>query len=389
MIGKFFLNIPSGLIFQALVFLMVHPGFCYAEVSSSKARQDQIKRIETELSREIEKFEVFDSKEHDLLAELTELEQEVAEKRNALGELKKKIRSTRNEVVNLQEKLPVLERFLKSAEMRLSKRLVALYKYARRGYMIILADVGDLDQFGGRVKYLKAIMDDDRRVLTGLAEEERKYRQGISRINGQLVEKEAVKKKELMLLSSLKEDLEKKVVRLMKVHKEKEFYETAVKELQLAAKNLKKTLLHIEEKDTREVKLASRFADFKSQLPFPLEGKIIKADKLFGSSGANLQKGIFVESVSDTRIKSVFPGRVDFSGWLKGYGEIIVINHGSRFFTISAQLSQRIKEEGDVVEGGEVIGLAGHHGPSKMPRLYFEVRRAGKNLDPLEWLKVR
>ena len=242
MIGKFFLNIPSGLIFQALVFLMVHPGFCYAEVSSSKARQDQIKRIETELSREIEKFEVFDSKEHDLLAELTELEQEVAEKRNALGELKKKIRSTRNEVVKLQEKLPVLERFLKSAEMRLSKRLVALYKYARRGYMKILADVGDLDQFGGRVKYLKAIMDDDRRVLTGLAEEERKYRQGISRINGQLVEKEAVKKKELMLLSSLKEDLEKKVVRLMKVHKEKEFYETAVKELQLAAKNLKKTL---------------------------------------------------------------------------------------------------------------------------------------------------
>ena len=144
--------------------------------------------------------------------------------------------------------------------------------------MKILSDIGNLDQLWGRVKYLKAIMEDDQKVLTGLVDEERKFKGEISLVKEKLNEKEAIKNKEIMLLSSLKKDLETKVVSLMKVHKEKEFYETAVKELQLAANNLKKTMAHIEEKDTYEVKLASHFADFKSQLPVPLEGKIIKAD---------------------------------------------------------------------------------------------------------------
>jgi septal ring factor EnvC (AmiA/AmiB activator) len=389
MIRRNFFKLPTCLIFQALVFFIIPLELCGAEVSASEDRQDQIKQIETELSREKQKFDVFNSKEHDLLAQLADLEEEVAQKRHALEALKDKIRITRNEVNNLQEKLPVLERSLKSAEMRLSKRLVALYKYARRGYMKILSDIGNLDELWGRVKYLKAIMEDDRKVLTGLADEERKFKGEISLVKEKLNKKEAIKNKEIMLLSSLKKDLETKVVSLMKVHKEKEFYETAVKEVQLAANNLKKTMAHIEEKDTYEVKLASHFADFKSQLPVPLEGKIIKADMPLGPLGPNTQKGIFIEGYSDSRVRAVFPGRVDFYGRLKGYGEIVVINHGSRFFTISAQLSQRKKQEGEVVEGGEVIGLAGLNGPSKRPRLYFEVRRAGTNLDPLEWLQVR
>jgi septal ring factor EnvC (AmiA/AmiB activator) len=107
-----------------------------------------------------------------------------------------------------------------------------------------------------------------------------------------------------------------------------------------------------------------------------------------GSEGPKPQKGIFIEGASDAVVKAVFPGRVDFSGRLKGYGEVVIINHGSRFFTISAQLSQRKKKEGDVLEEGETIGLVGINGSSKGGRLYFEIRRAEKNLDPLKWLKI-
>jgi len=97
---------------------------------------------------------------------------------------------------------------------------------------------------------------------------------------------------------------------------------------------------------------------------------------------------VFIES-SDTDVKAVFPGRVDFSGQLKGYGEIIIINHGSRYFTISAQLYQRTKEEGDEVDSGEVIGFVSQSGSSKKTRVYFEIRKAGKSLNPLSWLKKR
>ena len=87
-------------------------------------------------------------------------------------------------------------------------------------------------------------------------------------------------------------------------------------------------------------------------------------------------------------VKAIFPGRVEFSGTLKGYGETIIINHGSRFFTISAHLSERKKEAGDPVEGEEVIGIVGGNRPSKGAGIYFEIRRAGKTLAPLKWLKV-
>jgi len=175
----------------------------------------------------------------------------------------------------------------------------------------------------------------------------------------------------------------------MKTHKEKEFYETAVKELQLAAKNLKQALVKIEKKETYKALRSSRFSDSKGKLPFPLKGRIIKADKLSDSKSKLLNKGIFIAGVSDSKVKAVFPGRVDFSGRLKGYGEVIIINHGSRFFTISAQISSRKKQEGDVVAKGEVIGFVKRSGPSKESRLYFEIRKAGKSLDPLKWLKTK
>ena len=66
---------------------------------------------------------------------------------------------------------------------------------------------------------------------------------------------------------------------------------------------------------------------------------------------------------------------------------MVIINHGSRYFTISAQLSERMKEEGEQVKSGEVIGLVGRNGSSRNARVYFEIRKAGKSLDPLVWLK--
>ena len=59
--------------------------------------------------------------------------------------------------------------------------------------------------------------------------------------------------------------------------------------------------------------------------------------------------GIYISSQLERKVKSVFDGRIDFSGWIKGYGQVMVINHGSRFYTVLAHLMERNKEEGDHV----------------------------------------
>jgi len=170
----------------------------------------------------------------------------------------------------------------------------------------------------------------------------------------------------------------------MKTHKEKEFLETGVKELELASQKLKETLIQIEKRDERRMEIPSDFADTRGKLPMPLEGRILREGGL--SQGG--PSGITIEGRPGAEVKAVYAGRIDFSGTLRGYGEIVVINHGSRYFTVSAQLAQRKKQEGDLVKAGEVIGSLEKTALPREARLYFEIRKGGGNLDPLRWLKV-
>ena len=385
------LSIKKTVVFSFLIVFVYLIGTSYAisnPVQDNK--HDQIKDIESKLSSEKTKFEVFDTQEKDLLRQLADLEQEVAEKKQSIKELRGKISISNRSTEKLKHAAANLERLRKDTEIKAAERLVALYKYARKGgYITILANARDLDQFCSRVKYIKSIMKEDREILEKLAHEGQGYKIEIMKINEELAREEAIEIEETRHLKNLDNDLEKMVIHLVKIHKEKEFYETAVNELQLAAQNLRQTILNIGENDTLEITQPSRFIDSKGQLPFPLLGKIIKEEKISESVRPIFERGIFVEGVSDNRVKAVFSGRVVFSGRIKGYGDIVIINHGSRFFTISANLSQRKTEEGDLVGSGDIIGLVGGNGSSEDKKLYFEIRRAGENLDPLKWLKLR
>ena len=156
----------------------------------------------------------------------------------------------------------------------------------------------------------------------------------------------------------------------------------------MAADNLKQTVLNIEREQREDEQLPKGFAKKKGRLPLPYRGKVIRGDSKFGLDNLKTHNGVYITGSLGSDIKAIFPGRIDFSGQLKGYGQVIVINHGSRFFTISAHLLERNREDGEMVEEGDVIGLLGQSGSLLGPRLYFEVRKAGKNLDPIKWLKV-
>ena len=71
------------------------------------------------------------------------------------------------------------------------------------------------------------------------------------------------------------------------------------------------------------------------------------------------------------------PGRVRFAGWFRGYGKIVILDHGSGYFTVSGQLSRIQVQVGEKVKSGQVVGTVGETGSLEGPGLYFEVRRAG------------
>ena len=351
----------------------------------------QVRRLETELSQEKKKYQLFDIKEKDLLSRLSVLEKEVAGKRVQLAAIQQEINHSASVIHSLQKEKAVFERSLRQVEKKIMERLVTLYKYARRGYMKMLATATDLDEFGLRVKYLKAIMQEDRRALDSLVAKKEEQEKKIAVLRDQLSLTRSTRDREKKRLAALKKDLEDKVIVLMKTHKEKEFYRTAIKELEAGAEDLNNTLLDLEKTPGtyKGNNTPSTFVGEKGHLPLPLEGRVLLGGQVLGVSAGRIRRGIYIESRGDGEVRCIFPGKVAFSGRLKGYGEMVIINHGSRFFTIFAELHKRLKKSGDQVATGDVVGVAGMQDSTGTKRLYFEIRHGEAIMDTVKWLKTR
>jgi septal ring factor EnvC (AmiA/AmiB activator) len=385
--GTHFSGFPGVLLFLLLAaWLFLFP----SSLSHGRApadpteKKEQIEKIEKDLSHEREQLLKFDEKEEKLLEELSPLEKEIEEKRKILKDLEEKVSSTKEDLRENQAKVNRLEQSLKELEDRLGKRLDAFYRYAKRGYIRLLATADGLDTLRKRFKYLRGILAEDLALLQETADLKKQYRDQISSVEEKLLELDTLEKEESARVAEIKADIDKKVVLLMNTHQEKEFLATGVKELELGSQMLKDTLIQIEKRDEKQIEIPSDFANARGKLPMPVDGRVLRE----GAPSQSGLKGITIEGRPGADVRAVYDGHIDFSGSLKGYGEIVVINHGSRYFTVSAQLAQRKKQEGEMVKAGDVIGSLGRAPSARQARLYFEIRKGGGNLDPLRWLKL-
>jgi murein DD-endopeptidase MepM/ murein hydrolase activator NlpD len=135
--------------------------------------------------------------------------------------------------------------------------------------------------------------------------------------------------------------------------------------------------------DIKRDKIAS---DNKISLKFikPVEGKIISG---FGPRNGKMHKGIDIQAPEGESIKAAEDGVVIFSGFLKGYGNVIIIKHEEDFFTVYAHNKVNLVKEGEFVKKGQVIGKVGMTGNAQIPHLHFEIRKKTKPLDPTKYIQ--
>jgi septal ring factor EnvC (AmiA/AmiB activator) len=359
------------------------------KLTEAEIKKQQIEQIENDLKLEKEKYLKYDVKEKDLLEELTHIESEISERKKRLDELESEISVKKSELARQQKTLNEIQSELDKNEELLAQRMVAFYKNAKRGYLRVLLSTNDLNVLNHNMKYLRVIMHEDRNVMNTLGLRKAEYSRQMADIKGQLDAVSRLEEAENQSLNELKQALEKEVLLLARIHNEKEFYGVAVNELQSAADSMKETIANLENISRRQkITLPSDFGKSKGRLPLPVKGKILKDIKKIGERVVENSKGIYIDAPAGTQVMAVFSGRVDYSGVLKGYGQVIVINHGERYFTISAYLNELKKNRGDTVSVGDVIGYVGEAGLSTGPALYFEIRKGDENLNPLKWLKV-
>jgi septal ring factor EnvC (AmiA/AmiB activator) len=130
------------------------------------------------------------------------------------------------------------------------------------------------------------------------------------------------------------------------------------------------------------------FASMRGRLRLPLKGELIAK---YGSKRGDgpVWKGLFIRASEGSDVKAVAAGKVVFAEWLRGFGNLIIVDHGNQYMTIYGNNQAVLKHAGDVVKTGDLIASAGNSGGNEQSGLYFEMRHQGRAFDPLDWVTLK
>jgi murein hydrolase activator len=131
------------------------------------------------------------------------------------------------------------------------------------------------------------------------------------------------------------------------------------------------------------------FAALKGRLSLPVRGELVNR---FGSpraDGGVTWKGLFIRSTNGSEVKAIAGGRIVFADWLRGFGNLMIVDHGGSYMSLYGNNETNHKRVGDIVRGGDTIAVVGNSGGNPDSGLYFELRHQGKPFDPLNWVRIK
>jgi len=134
---------------------------------------------------------------------------------------------------------------------------------------------------------------------------------------------------------------------------------------------------------------ASPFSALKGRLRLPVRGELTGR---FGTQHAGATasaKGVFIRTADGEQVRSVAPGRVVYADWMRGFGNLLIVDHGEGFLSVYGNNESLLKQTGDAVGPGEILAVSGQSGGNEETGLYFELRHLGKPFDPIGWVKLK
>jgi septal ring factor EnvC (AmiA/AmiB activator) len=359
----------------------------------SEEKKQELHRIKKEMEDKRLKLQRADKRERSILSELERIDREINAGSVELANHQRKLREAEAALAEIEKTNTVTAQEMARLKEAYAARLRALYKLSRTGgFALAVLSSDSFTTAYKRVRYLGIIAERDQRTIRGygaalelLASRERETRERTAEI---LARRGSVEKKRL----SLEGQRRKKGEILGSVKQEKTIYEATLKDLEESSANLW-AMIRLTEQEHRAPKKAAReAASDRNRLPWPVNGKVLTP---FGSQkhpqfGTMVfRRGIDISARIGDEVKAVAGGEVVKADWFKGYGKLVIIDHKNGMYTLYGNLSQVEVNNGDRVERGKVIGLAGDTGSLKGAKLYFEVRRNGEAEDPLLWLAKR
>ncbi|MZH46614.1 MAG: peptidoglycan DD-metalloendopeptidase family protein [Nitrospinae bacterium] len=351
--------------------------------------QKELSLLKKKIARQNQLISSAGKKEGQLLGKLRKIDNQIKLKKRELKIYKWNSLINKKKITRIETNLKNNEQKLKAQKVLLGKRLRQIYKEGPIFPLKVAFSSESASDFLQKLKYMELIADNDANLLADYKnrlDSMKKEKESLLSVRAKLVrlEKDALAKRGEF------EDARKVKKRfLKKVKKKKQYGILTRKELKKASNNLNNLISRLLSK------LASGegldIEDKKGRLSLPVKGKILnkfgrQKDRQYGSF--IVHNGIDIKARSGTPVRSIFNGKILYTGELEGYGNMVIIGHGKDYHSLYGHLDSIKVKPNQIVKAGDVIGRSGDTGSLVGETLYLEMRKKGKPIEPVRWFKT-
>ena len=352
--------------------------------------QSKNTRLE-EIGKELQAIEAWLSKnkrlKQDWLKELKLADLEVQALKKSISASNQKLQTSEQSLEKLEEREAELKNRRSELFQTLFEHIKNTYKLQKSSPLKKLLEGESIDRFDQMMRFNSYItqatlelLNDYENSLNDLEANAKKttdlgenIQQTIKKKNQSLKKLQDQAKERLLLIDKIEATKKDKELRYQQLRLERKTLERVVQEILPELPDLEK----------------SDFQDFKTPLIKPLNGKI---SKRFGEKKKEdilASQGLEISAPAGTPVQAIHTGEVVFSDWLRGFGLLLIVDHGNNYMSLYGNAEALFKTKGDQVESGELIAEAGNSGAQKEPGIYFEIRHRGEPIDPEPWFAAK
>jgi septal ring factor EnvC (AmiA/AmiB activator) len=365
--------------------------FIFIFIQSAAAGQDNnISQIQDKIRSKLNALKENSRKEKSVSDKLENINKNIKEKEKELQYYNKRISQTGSEIKRLSDEINQMSGEMKNNMDNLREVIITFYKRQYDSNALILLSADDYQDLIKKMKYASLIAHYDSKVIS-------RYGEDIKRINEKKKELESLREnfrenKEYIrgkknMLSAESQEKDKMLARLKA---ERNAYEKKIKELDASSKKVKTMLTGIKTKKIPKSIIGKGFKTLKGQLPWPVAGQMLipygKNKKIDGNTTA-FKSGVEIRTNPENIPEVIAGGRVVYADAFKGYGKLVIVDHGDGYHSLYGNLSEVSLDEGNIVIKGLKVGKIMKAKSADVPTLYFEIRHRGKPIDPVKWLK--
>lgn len=359
-----------------------------AAPAAPRDRAEELETLRERIRESREKVTGHEADERALLERLEDVDRrltEIATERRAAREEAARARAS---LAEIEPRRAAAQAALERTQRALAARARALYRGGELGPVRVLFASASLPELLARASALRVLVRHDAELVGRRAAEQARLDALSAQAREALARRERAETELARLADRLAAERADKRAFLTRVRDDRTTERLLLLELEQAAQALEETIRTLGAR-AAEDRVDAGFAARRGRLAPPVAapirdrfGKVV--DPEFRTT--TFRSGVDFDAGAGTPVRAVAAGIVRFAGWFRGYGRIVIVDHGEAYHSISGHLDEIGVDVGQPVDEGEVLGTVGETGSLGGPSLYFELRANGKPVDPEPWL---